>query len=103
IPPSLSSLAQETYTTPVSTDTPNNTMKPMPDDTENAVPVTHIANTAPIGADSNTPTTVIMGNLKLPYSTNNSPKITTTVSGRITRICAREAVYSLYSPPHSSR
>ena len=31
------------YTTPVSTETPNSTMKPMPEDTENGVPVTHSA------------------------------------------------------------
>src|SRR6185312_226376 len=66
MPASRNSFAHDMYTTPVSTDTPNSTMKPMPDDTENGVPVTHIANTAPTGADSNTPTTVISGNLKLP-------------------------------------
>ncbi len=78
-------------------------MNPMPEDTENAVPVSHMASTAPKGADSSTPTTAIKGNLKFPYSTKSRPKITSTVSGRITRICAREAVYCWYSPPHSTR
>ena len=41
-------------------------MKPIAEDTENGVPVSHIAKIAPNGADSSTPATVMNGNLKLP-------------------------------------
>ena len=51
--------------TAVCTETPNSARKPMPDETENGVPVSHSASRPPTGAESSTPTTVITGNLKL--------------------------------------
>ena len=49
--------------TAVWTDTPHSAMKPIPDETENGVPVSFNARRPPTGAESNTATTVIIGNL----------------------------------------
>ena len=75
----------------------------MPEDTENGVPVSHSATMPPTGADSSTPATVMKGNLKLLYRVNSSRKIKPSVSGRMMLSCARDAVYSEYSPPQSRR
>ena len=65
MPASRSSFAYEMYTTAVCTDTPNSARNPIPDDTENGVPVSRSASRPPSGAESSTPATVMNGNLKL--------------------------------------
>ena len=52
------------YTTAVCTETPNSARKPMPDETENGVPVRASATNPPTGAESTTPITVMSGKLK---------------------------------------
>src|SRR6185437_12087475 len=66
VPSRRSSLTYEMYTTAVCTDTPNSARKPMPEDTENGVLVSHSATIPPTGADNSTPATVMSGNFRLP-------------------------------------
>ena len=59
-------------------------MKPIPEETENGVPVSFSASRPPTGDDNATAMTVISGNLKLEYSMNSSMKISRMVMGTMT-------------------
>ena len=86
----------------VCTATPIRHTKPNIEDTLKLVWVSRRASNPPTGSVTRTLKNMISGNFRFPYSANRIIKIRTTVSGRITFICSRDARYSLYSPPQSN-
>ena len=86
--------------TAVSTETPSKASKPRTEDTLKGVWVSFNATSAPTGSVMMTPSTMVTGNLKLPYSAKRIMKISTIASGPIKQICDLASRNSLYSPPH---
>src|SRR5579885_3650565 len=72
-------------------------------ETLNGVCVSFSAISAPTGSVITTPSAMLTGNLKLPYSAKRIRKMSRTASGPITKNCAFASSNSLYSPPQSSR
>ncbi len=75
----------------VCTATPVSARKPRPDDTLKFVPVSLSASRPPTGSVTSTLKTMMIGNLRLPYSANRMRRIRTSVSGMMTFICSRAA------------
>ncbi len=76
----------------------------MPDETENGVPVSHSATMPPTGADSSTPSDGDQRELEVAVEREQQQEDHEQGQRQHDVAAAlREAVYSLYSPPQSSR